>query len=559
MERLSFMFHRFIPLLLLLTSIACSVQSSNEIINRDEDFYLEKVKIGDKIGLTFNNLSTLDGIKLTFSLPVNSKSIRENILLSDDSGNMIQINFECDGDNEVFISFVNQIRSYTSYSLVINNGLQSLTGKNISIGKVIYISTGNLATSNLPQLSDAELLNKVQQYTFRYFWQGADPNSGMAKERNSVPNIVTTGGTGFGIMAMCVAVERKFVTRVDACKRINKIVSFLKNKATSYHGAFSHWIYGDTGQTKPFSPDDDGADLVETAFLFQGLLTARTFFDGSSPDELLLRETITSLWEAVDWNFFTKEGTEQVLYWHWSPEKQWKMNMPIRGWNEALIVYVLAASSPTHPISNEVYENGWCRNGEMKNGESYYGITLPLGPRLGGPLFFEHYSFMGLDHRMISDKYVNYWEQACAHARINYEYCLVNPKGYIGYGPSCWGLTASDTKNGYTASSPTNDVGTIAPTAALSSFPYTPKESMAALRFFYHQLGDRLWGEFGFIDAFNLSAKWFDSSEHLAIDQGPIVVMIENYRTGLLWNLFMQNKEIVNGLNRLGFQIKTIK
>ena len=553
------MLQRFISILLLLTSIACSVQSSNETETRNEDFYLETVMIGEETGFTFNNVTSLDDIILTFSQPVNPKDIRLYISMSDDSGNMIALNFKCDGGKNVFVSLDNIVQSYTTYTLVVNNGLQSQNGKNISIGKVIYISTGYIAMSNLPQLSDAELLNKVQQYTFRYFWQGADPNSGMAKERNSVPNVVTTGGTGFGIMAMCVAVERNYISRSEACKRINKIVSFLKNKATSYHGAFSHWIYGDTGQTKPFSPDDDGADLVETAFLFQGLLTARAYFDESSPDELLLRETITSLWEAVDWNFFTKEGTEQVLYWHWSPEKQWKMNMPIRGWNEALIVYVLAASSPTHPISTEVYDNGWCRNGEMKNGESYYGITLPLGPRLGGPLFFEHYSFMGLDPRLISDKYANYWEQACAHARINYEYCLVNPKGYAGYGPSCWGLTASDTKGGYTASSPTNDVGTIAPTAALSSLPYTPKESMAALRFFYHQLGHRLWGEFGFIDAFNLTAKWFDSSEYLAIDQGPIVVMIENYRTGLLWNLFMQNKEIVNGLNRLGFQIKTIK
>jgi len=262
------------------------------------------------------------------------------------------------------------------------------------------------------------------------------------------------------------------------------------------------------------------------------------------------------LWEAVEWDFFTKEGTEKVLYWHWSPDKGWAMNMPIQGWNEALIVYVLAASSPTHPIGREVYAEGWARGGAMRNGKLFYDTVLPLGEDYGGPLFWAQYSFLGLNPRGLSDAYADYWEQVCNHTRINYAYCVDNPKGYAGYGADCWGLTASDIPDGYTASSPTNDRGVIAPTAALSSMPYTPDESMAALRFFYYKLGDKLWSDYGFIDAFDLTTGWFDRGMHIAIDQGPIVVMIENYRTGLPWNLFMSDKDVQRGLAELGFTVE---
>jgi len=176
-----------------------------------------------------------------------------------------------------------------------------------------------------------------------------------------------------------------------------------------------------------------------------------------------------------------------------------------------------------------------------------------LGPPLGGPLFFEHYSFQGIDPQNLSDSYCsNYLTQATNHTLINYSYCKVNQNNYNGYSDLCWGLTASDIQNGYTASSPTNDVGVIAPTAALSSFPYTPDESMKALKFFYYVLGDKIWGDYGFKDAFNLTDIWFDS-DYIAIDQGPIICMIENYRSKLLWNLFMSCPEIKAGMRSLGF------
>ncbi|HQD10708.1 MAG TPA: glucoamylase family protein, partial [Flavihumibacter sp.] len=258
------------------------------------------------------------------------------------------------------------------------------------------------------------------------------------------------------------------------------------------------------------------------------------------------------LWNEIEWNWFTRDGRE-VLYWHWSPNNGWAMNHPIRGYNECLITYVLAAAAgDRYGVSPTVYHGGWAQSDNFKNGKDFYGIPLPLGFDYGGPLFFSHYSFLGLDPRGLKDRYADYWEQNRNQTLINREHCVRNPGHFKGYGPNCWGLTASDTYNGYDAHSPTNDHGTITPTAALSAFPYTPEYSMQALRHFYDDLGDKIWTEYGFADAFNESQNWYADS-HLAIDQGPIIVMIENYRSGLLWKLFMQNPDVQRGLQRLGF------
>lgn len=405
-------------------------------------------------------------------------------------------------------------------------------------------------------LSDVELIDKLQQQTFKYFWDFAEPISGLARERSGKEayggqsrNIVTIGGSGFGLASFPAAVERGWITRGQALERLNKILNFLETVPT-YHGAFSHWYYADVARTKPFGNMDDGGDLVETALLIQGLLINLEYFSGNSLEEQSIRNRITKIWEAVEWSWYTQG--ENVLYWHWSPNYGFEKNLKIKGWNEALIVYVLAASSPTYPISAEVYHQGWASEGNMVKSRKYYGISIDLGPDYGGPLFFAHYSFIGLDPRNLQDRYASYWEQNVAHALVNYNYCADNPRGYEGYGEKCWGLTASDDYSGYTAHSPANDTGVIAPTAALSSFPYTPEKSMKALRYFYEELGDKLWGEYGFYDAFSQEVGWY-SKNYLAIDQGPIVAMIENYRTGLLWELFMANHEIKTGLDKLGF------
>ncbi|MBC7949981.1 MAG: beta-glucosidase [Chitinophagaceae bacterium] len=415
--------------------------------------------------------------------------------------------------------------------------------------------------SQKKELSDSALLDLVQKQTFRYFWDFAHPVSGLSRERSNANfgyghEVVTTGGTGFGIMSVIVATQRGWIARDTAARFMLKMVNFLL-KANSYHGVFAHWLDGATGKTIPFSRKDDGADLVETSYLFQGLLCARQYFNGDSRTERELRNRIGWMWSGIEWDWFTKGGQE-VLYWHWSPNNGWAMNFPVRGFNECLIMYILAASGDNYPVSPAVYHRGWAESNFFKNGKEFYGHKLPLGFDYGGPLFFSQYSFLGLDPRGLKDRYADYWEQNRNHTLINREHCVRNPKKFKGYSESCWGLTASDTYNGYDAHSPTNDNGTITPTAALSAFPYTPEYSMKALRHFYYDHGDKIWSEYGFVDAFNETKNWTAES-HLAIDQGPIIVMIENYRTGLLWKLFMSCPEIQRGLKKLGFESPALK
>ena len=416
-------------------------------------------------------------------------------------------------------------------------------------------------TNRPKDLSDSELLDLVQRQTFRYFWDFAHPVSGLARERSNENfgygnETVTIGGTGFGIMSVIVAVERGWITRDTAAKFMRKMINFLV-KANSYHGVYPHWMDGATGKTIPFSRKDDGADLVETSYLFQGLLCARQYFKQNNPAENEFRGKLNWLWTGIEWNWFT-QGGQEVLYWHWSPNNGWAMNFPVRGFNECLIMYILAASDEHYPVPASVYHRGWAESNFFKNGKEFYGIKLPLGFDYGGPLFFSQYSFLGLDPRGLKDRYADYWEQNRNHTLINREHCIRNPKKFKGYSENCWGLTASDTYNGYDAHSPTNDNGTITPTAALSAFPYTPEYSMKALKHFYYDLGDKLWSEYGFVDAFNETQNWVAQS-HLAIDQGPIVAMIENYRSGLLWKLFMSCPEIQRGLKKLGFTSPQIK
>jgi hypothetical protein len=412
------------------------------------------------------------------------------------------------------------------------------------------------AAAHPQNISDTALVELVQKQTFRYFWDFADPVSGMARERSNVAydygnEVVTTGGTGFGVMAVIVAAERKWISRDTAAKHLLKMVNFLL-KADSYHGVFPHWMNGASGKTIPFSRKDDGADLVETSYLFEGLLCARQYFNAGNRTETELRNRIGRMWNDIEWNWFTKGG-EEILYWHWSPNNGWAMNFPVRGFNECLIMYVLAASGERYPVSSAVYHRGWAQSNFFKNGKKFYGYTLPLGFDYGGPLFFSQYSFLGLDPRGLKDTYADYWEQNKNHTLINHAYCIDNPQKYKGYGENCWGLTAGDTYYGYDAYSPTNDKGTITPTAALSAFPYTPEFSMKALKHFYFDLGDKIWSEYGFVDAFNETQNWYAKS-YLAIDQGPEVAMIENYRSGLLWKLFMSCPEIKAGLKKLGFE-----
>jgi hypothetical protein len=409
---------------------------------------------------------------------------------------------------------------------------------------------------SLAALPDEALLEAVQRQTFRYFWEGAHPDSGLAFDRRTagkragIASQISIGGSGFGVMALIVAAERGWVTRGAALERLGRMLDLLV-RARRYHGAYPHFMHGRTGETIPFSPQDDAADIVETSFLMMGLLCARQYFDRDTGEEAAARSRISGLWRDVEWTWFTRGG-EEVLYWHWSPTHGWAMNHAIRGWNECLITYVLAAASPLHAIDRKVYTRGFASGPGFRNGKRWYGIELPLGMAYGGPLFFTHYSFCGLDPRGLKDRYADYWEQNVRHVRINRAHCVANPGRFEGYGESCWGLTASDDPAGYSAHAPDNDNGTISPTAALASVPYAPADALVVLRHFFLRSGKRLWRELGFVDAFCESQRWY-ADTFLAIDQGPIILMIENHRTGLLWRLFMSVPEVRTGLRRLGF------
>jgi exo beta-1,2-glucooligosaccharide sophorohydrolase (non-reducing end) len=431
----------------------------------------------------------------------------------------------------------------------------------------------NVATAATRPLNDDELLTMLQEACFRYYWEGAHPVAGTTLE--NIPGddrIVATGASGFGIMALIVGVDRGFITREQGLERLTKIVTFLE-KAPRYHGAWSHFMDGSSGKTLPvFDMFDNGGDLVETAFLMEGLLSARQYFNGPTDREKNLFRRISHLWKTVEWDWYRRSPQSDALYWHWSPEWSWYINHRLTGFNETMIVYLLAAASPTHAVPAELYYSGWASEGEAgakyrrgwsgssegeryTNGHAYYGIKLDVGVGSGGPLFFTDYSYMGFDPRGIHDRFTDYFDNSRAMAQINFAYCLQNPGHYQGYGANFWGLTASDGPDGYRAHEPTlrDDDGTMTFTGALSSFPYTPKASMAAFKHIYRDLGDQVWGEYGPRDAINLSQDWV-SPIFMGLNQAPITVMIENYRTGLIWKLFMSNPEIQPMLDRIGFK-----
>ena len=412
-------------------------------------------------------------------------------------------------------------------------------------------------------LTDDELLDLTQRETFRYFWDYAESNSGAARERyhpdnpSFDANIVTSGGTGFGLMSILIGIERNYISRSQGLERLDKILSFLAN-AERFHGAWPHWMDGNNGKVIPFGNLDDGGDLVETAFLCQGLICVKEYFKDGSDLEKQLASKADQLWKGVDWNWYTQG--QDALYWHWSPNHDFAINFKLSGYNEVLITYIMAAASQDHSISKKTYSSGWANEGGIQSDQITYGIPLLVkhngAQTYGGPLFWAHYSYLGLNPNGLKDDYVNFWDVNLNHSKVNYEYCVDNPKNFTDYGESCWGLTASYSRNsdgsiGYAAHAPGNDLGIISPTAALSSIPYTPEESLKALRYFYNHK-EKLLGPAGFYDAFKPGSNWV-AKAYLAIDQGPTIIMIENHRTSLLWNLFMQNEDVQKGLDKLEF------
>lgn len=426
------------------------------------------------------------------------------------------------------------------------------------------------ASSSTHSFTDDELLDMVQEGCFRYYWEGGHPNAGMAIEiLPGDENLVAVGASGFGIMALIAGAERHFITREQCADRLLKITRFLK-KADRFHGAFPHFLNGATGRVNAyFGKYDDGGDLVETAFLMQGLLVARQYFDRETDAEREIRKTITGLWRGVEWDWYRKEPSSDFLYWHWSPDFGWHISHPLVGWNETMIVYLLAIASPTHSVPASLFQSGWSGQSDFAvryrqewsrtttgdhytNGKTYYGFKLDVGEGSGADLFFTQFSFMGFDPRGWHDRYTDYFLNNRNIALINHAYCAENPRNFVGYGSDCWGLSAGINSGGGRPQ-PRDDNGTICCSAALGSFPYTPKESMAALKHFYRTLGAKTWGIYGFHDGFNQTENWFEPV-WMGLNQAVITVMMENYRSGAIWKNFMANPEIKPALRAIGFQ-----
>jgi exo beta-1,2-glucooligosaccharide sophorohydrolase (non-reducing end) len=553
-----------------------------------------------------NAMNPENYIAMVFSQPGKKTSLEQTIYLDD-----IELLPSPDADK---ISILPEIKSAKGYAMHVDITWDKLSDKNIRLVKIYRSENGkdfkavgiqqnyinryadytgetgknywykisflnedydetNLsssATAATKPMTDDEILTMVQEASFRYYWEGAESNSGLAKENISGRhNMIATGASGFGIMALLVGTERGFVTREEALTRFDKIVNFL-GQAETFHGVYPHFMDGQTGKVVPFFGNrDNGADLVETSFLLQGLLVARQYFSGNNAQEQRIREKITAIWEKAEWDWFRISADSKFLYWHWSPDQGWVIHHNLIGWNETMVTYLLAIASPTHPVPASMYYTGWANQdstgqkyrsgwGQTKegsmytNGNTYFGIKLDVGVSNGGPLFFTHYSYLGYDPHYINDKYTNYFVNNQNIAKINYRYCVQNPNHFKGYGEEAWGLTASDGPYNYSADEPvpSKDIGKLAPTGAISSFPYTPDESMQALKNYYFNYGRFLWGEFGFKDAFDLTNNWC-SEIYMGLNQAPMTVMIENYRTGLVWKLFMQIPDIQNGLQKL--------
>lgn len=515
----------FSGFLLMMGLLSCQ-SAKEEKDNLEIDGYENHVE------LRWNPENEVDGYAIYVSLDGDSFTLRG------ETSDTLYMDFVTDLGSEVNLQY--QVRAKSQSD--------SLT-----------VAQGEITTR---KMTDEELLDMVEYYTFRYFWQGAEPNSGMAPERihldgdypDNDAHIVTTGGTGFGLFGLIAGIDREWVSREAGLERMERIVGFLE-KADRYHGVWSHWIDGKTGKTKPFGAKDDGADLVESAFLMQGLLAVREYYKNGSDEEKALAERINALWNEMEWSWFTRGG-QNILFWHWSPNYDWDMNFGLQGYNECLITYILAAASPEYSIQPEVYHEGWARGGEIVADKEAFGYKLGLkhngSEQLGGPLFWAHYSYLGLNPLGLEDQYANYEEENRNHTLINRAWCVENPNEFKGYGADLWGLTASYSINFYNAHHPGNDSGVISPTAAVSSIPYTPEESMAVIKNLYFNYGEKVFGKYGFYDAMSPEHDFYPN-RYLAIDQGPMVAMIENYRSGLGWDLFMGAPEVQDGLKKLGF------
>lgn len=397
------------------------------------------------------------------------------------------------------------------------------------------------------------ILDSQQKKMIDFFMSGADQTSGMCLNSSQWGGTMTTGATGMGFMNIITGVERGWISREEGLDQILKVVKFL-DKADRYHGSWSHW-YGTDGKTKPFGNQIVAGEIVETAFVMTGLIAAKEYFNGSDTKEVELRNYVDKFWNEIDWSNFVHNDK---LYWIWHSDKAGDKayEHALTGWNETLIVYILALAAPEgHNISPDVYQKCWQSNGGIyRENQKVYGYEQPLGrPANMEGLFLAQYSFLGLDPRHMADQYINYWNHVTAYTMINRHYCVYEAPESHGYSETDWGITACEgagPATEYKGRTPSNDDGVLCTSASVSSFPYTPFYCAQVL-LNLNQNWSFMNGKYGFKTSYH-PASGKASSYYLGMEHAPQAVMIENYRSGLLWNLVMRNGHIKKGFELAG-------
>jgi len=431
--------------------------------------------------------------------------------------------------------------------------------------------------------ADEALLDDLERRSFDYFWELADPRTLLIPDRAPTPSFSSVAAVGFGLTAYAIGAERGWVTREQARDRVRHVLQFFLDApegpqprgVTSYKGFFYHFLDMKTGhrfETVELS-------TIDTTLLLAGVLMCQSYFDRDDPGEAAIRDLAERLYRRVDWTF--AQVRPPAVSHGWRPESGFIIS-DWKGYNEAMILYVLALGSPTHPVGPEAWE-AWTSTYQWHD---YFGqehLTF-------GPLFGHQYSHVWIDFRGIRDAYmrgkgIDYFENSRRAAYSQHAYAVKNPGGWRGYGDTLWGLTASDgpldvtlridgrdrTFHTYwargTSPQELTDDGTLVPTAAAASLPFAPEIVLPAIREMRQRYGEHLYGRYGFLDAFNptfdVDVKpqhgkvvrglgWFDT-DYLGIDQGPIVAMIENYRSGLVWRVMRRNPHVRRGLERAGF------
>ena len=408
-------------------------------------------------------------------------------------------------------------------------------------------------------ITDAALLDSLQRTSFQYFWDQGSSVTGLIRDRNTGGSPASTASTGFGLSAICIGIDHGWVSRTDGATRVLTALQVLWNmpqgNATSgtigYKGLYWHWLDMSTA-TRTW---DSELSTIDTALLFAGIMDAREYFTSNTGDEPQIRALADSITSRADWAFMKNGGPGLKMGFKpgvtgFSGFGTWT------GYNEAMIMYIIAIGSHTHPVPSSDWKT-WTSG---YNWSTQFGYTYLIFP----PLFGHQYSHCWIDFRAVQDTFMmthssNYFENSTRATLAQRAYAIANPGGKVGYGANLWGLTASDVPppTGYNARGAPpaqNDDGTITPTAPISSIPFAPTECLAVAHNLWDNYGTFLWGPYGFKDAFNLTSNpdWYDT-DYLGIDQGPIIMMIENYRNNAVWNRFMKHPDIVRGMFLAGF------